>query len=147
MPASDNAVGTNAVTVFVVDDDCLLRELICSRVRVHGFRVIEAATGDQALPVLQAASLDVLVTDISMPGAIDGWVLGERARLMRPEIVVIYVSSGPADAARQVSHSLYLQKPFHPDAVVAAIRHLTSQCTGGGGGDEGNGECEGDPPS
>ena len=91
---------------------------------VHRYRMIVASTGDEALPLLLAGGVDVLITDISMPGTLDGWALAERARLFDPDIPVIYVSSRPTDAARQVSNSLHLRKPFHPDAIVTAIRQL-----------------------
>jgi CheY-like chemotaxis protein len=124
--ASHDSGDTSSVTILVTEDDPWFQELISAKLRAERYRVVEAASGDHALPVLQAGGIDVLVTDIAMPGALDGWALGEQARLMHPTIVVVYVSSRPADAARQVRRSLYLQKPFHPDAIIAAIRHLTS---------------------
>jgi two-component system, response regulator PdtaR len=123
---------TSNLTILVTEDDPWMQELIGAKLRAHRYRVIEAASGDHALPVLQAGGVDVLVTDISMPGTLDGWALGEQARLLHPTIVVVYVSSRPAGAARQVSQSLFLQKPFRPDAIIAAIRHLTSKHGDGG---------------
>jgi two-component system, response regulator PdtaR len=124
--ASHDPVDISSLTILVTEDDPWLQELISAKLRAHRYRVIEAASGDHAVPVLQAGGIDVLVTDIVMPGALDGWALGEQARFMHPTIAVVYVSSRPAVAARQVSHSLYLRKPFHPHALITAIRHLTS---------------------
>ena len=126
MPASNDTIETNAPTTLLAEDDPFLRELISVRLRATGFPVIEAATGEDALPHMEGGGIDVLVTDISMPGAVDGWSLAERARLAHPRIAVVYASGTPADIARQVSHSLYLRKPFHPDAIISAIRQLTS---------------------
>jgi CheY-like chemotaxis protein len=124
--ASHDSGDTTSVTILVAEDDAWVQELISAKLRAHRYGVIEAASGDDALLLLRTGGVDVLVTDISMPGTLDGWALGEQARLVHPTIAVVYVSSRPADAARQVRHSLYLQKPFHPDAIIAAIRHLTS---------------------
>ena len=118
------------LTVLFAEDDPLLRDLISTRLGAERYRVIEATSGDEALPVLQAGGIDVLVTDISMPGALDGWELAEEARRMEPRIAIVYSSSGPVNAARQVSGSLYLRKPYHPDAIVAAIRHVRQHIDG-----------------
>jgi two-component system, response regulator PdtaR len=126
MVSSISSIAIGSLTVLVAEDDAWVQELISAKLRAHRYRVIAAASGDHALAVLQAGGIDVLVTDIAMPGALDGWALGEQARLMHPTLAVVYVSSRPAIAARQVSHSLYLQKPFRPDAIIAAIRHVTS---------------------
>jgi DNA-binding response OmpR family regulator len=124
--ASHDPFNISSLTILVTEDDPWMQEMISAKLRAHRYRVIEAASGDDALLLLRTGGIDVLVTDIAMPGALDGWALGEQARLMHPTLAVVYVSSRPAVAARQVSHSLYLQKPFHPDAIIAAIRHLTS---------------------
>jgi CheY-like chemotaxis protein len=126
MHASRDHTDTTAATILVAEDDPFLRELLGSTLRSHGYHVIEAETGDEAVPLLRAGTFDVLLTDISMPGELDGWSLAEEARLVHPEIAVVYSSSRRADPSRQVSRSLYLRKPYHPDAIVNAIRQLTS---------------------
>ena len=132
MSLPDRKSQTSSQTVLLAEDDPFMCELTSAWLQAHGYRVIESVSGDLALPVLQAGGVDVLVTDIAMPGALDGWALAVRARTLHPQIVVVYLSSRPAIAARQVRHSLYLQKPFHPDAIVAAIRQLTSWRGDGG---------------
>lgn len=126
MSSSDRKSPTSSQTVLVAEDDPFMRELISIMLHTHGFRVIESVSGDHALPLLRVGGIDVLATDICMPGSLDGWSLAVRARSLHPRIVVVYSSTRPAIAARQISHSLYLQKPYHPDALIAAIRHLTS---------------------
>lgn len=125
MHSSKDVTNPAGATILVAEDDPFLRELIVAQLRAHGYRVIEAESGDQALPLLQGGGIDALVTDISMPGELDGWGLAENARLNCPDIAVVYASSGAkADTARQVSGSLYVRKPFHPDAIIEAIRQL-----------------------
>jgi CheY-like chemotaxis protein len=123
----ENDANPSALTILLAEDDPFLREMIGAGLRAHGCLVVEAETGDHALPLLRAGGIDVLLTDISMPGSLDGWSLAEQARLIDPRIVVIYSSSAPRDAERQVSGSLYLRKPYRPSAVIAAIRRLTSR--------------------
>lgn len=116
----------SCLTVLFAEDDPLLRELMCAKLRAQRYRVIEAGSGDEALALLHQGAVDVLLTDISMPGTLDGWSLAEHARTLYPRIAVVYSSSRPADAPRQLLSSLYFRKPYHPDDIVAAIRQLTS---------------------
>jgi len=118
---------SGALTILLTEDDPLLRDLLGSTLRNHGYQVLEAETGDHALPLLHQSCIDVLVADIVMPGELDGWSLSEQARRVHPGIAVVYSSSRPAQTERQVSRSLYLRKPYHPDAVVDAIHQLTSR--------------------
>lgn len=118
---------SGALTILLAEDDPFLRELLGSALRSHRYRVLEAESGDHAVLLLHRGRIDVLVTDILMPGEVDGWALGEQARRVYPGIAVVYSSSRPAVAERQVSRSLYIRKPYHPDAVVSAVRQLTSR--------------------
>jgi CheY-like chemotaxis protein len=130
VPSSDDDTDPKILTVLLAEDDPFLREAIGSGLRAGGFLVREAASGDHALPVLEAGGIDVLVTDIFMPGELDGWSLAERALVIHSDIAVVYISSGPEIAARRIARSLFLRKPFHPDAIVGAIREVASQRDG-----------------
>jgi len=66
----------------------------------------------------------VLVTDIMLPGKVDGWQIAERCRERDPELPVIYATGFSPVAARLVAGSLSLQKPYHPDEIVRAVREL-----------------------
>lgn len=112
------------LNILIVDDDPHVRALIGGKLRASGHDVVEAESGDAALPLLERGGFEVLVTDISMPGALDGWALADRARSIHPRIPVVYVSGGPQDPDRRLELSLYLRKPFHPDELVAAVRQL-----------------------
>lgn len=120
----------STLTILLADDDPFLREALLSSLRACGFRVMEADSGDSALPILWSGGFDVLVTDISMPGELDGWALADRALAVHPDIAVVYISSGPENAARRIARSLYLRKPFHPDAVAGAVRQLAGERNG-----------------
>jgi CheY-like chemotaxis protein len=137
--SSDDGTDPKILTVLLAEDDPFLREAIGSRLQACGFTVIEAASGDHAWRILQTGGIDVLVTDISMPGELDGWSLAERALFIHPDIVVVYMSSGPETAARRIARSLFLRKPFHPDAIVSGIRKVASQR-------DGEGQAEADRP-
>jgi CheY-like chemotaxis protein len=68
---------------------------------------------------------DVLVTDIKLPGQMDGWQIAEQCRERDPELPVIYATGFSPVRARPVPGSLSLRKPFSPDEIVQAVRQLT----------------------
>jgi CheY-like chemotaxis protein len=118
------------LTVLLAEDDPFVRQALGSALQACGFTVMEADSGDHAWPILETGGIDVLVTDISMPGALNGWSLAERALAIQPDIAVVYISSGPENFARRIDRSLFLRKPFHPDAIVSAVRKVASQRAG-----------------
>jgi CheY-like chemotaxis protein len=121
---------SGSLRVLVVDDDALLRELVSARLRAAGYSVIEAASGDEAAALMAGANPDVLVTDIAMPGSMSGWELGERSRLLHPDIPIVYMSSSTPDPARMLTNSRFVQKPCHPDELLLAVDQLVSARSG-----------------
>jgi DNA-binding response OmpR family regulator len=112
--------------VLVVEDDPLIREFVVEALREEGFDVIHAADGEQALAWCGRRAADVLVTDVRLPGKVDGWQIAERCREHHPELPVIYTTGFSPVAPRPVAGSLLLQKPFHPDEIVRAVRQVTA---------------------
>jgi CheY-like chemotaxis protein len=118
-----------AETVLVVEDEVLIRMAISEYLRECGYRVIEAANADEALIVLQepALTIDVVLSDVEMPGSIDGFGLSLWVRQHRQGLEVILVSSPKraADAAADLCESgPMLSKPYEPQIVVEHIRRL-----------------------
>lgn len=112
--------------VLVVEDDPLIREFVVEALREEGFEVIHAANGEQALIWCRRKVADVLITDIKLPGNVDGWQIAERCREHNPGLPVIYATGFSPVAPRPVPGSRVLQKPYHPDQIVEAIREVTS---------------------
>ena len=68
---------------------------------------------------------DVLVTDVKLPGEVDGWQIAERCRERNPALFVIYATGFSPVLARPVSGSLSLHKPYLPEQLVQAVRQVT----------------------
>jgi DNA-binding response OmpR family regulator len=115
------------VRILVVEDDPLIREFVVEALREEGFDVIHAADGEQALAWCGRQAADVLVTDVKLPGKVDGWQIAERCREHNPDLPVIYATGFSPVAPRPVAGGLLLQKPFHPDAIVRAVRQVTTR--------------------
>ena len=110
--------------ILVVEDDSLVRELAVEALREEGYEVIHAANGEQAMAWCKRQIADVLVTDIRLPGEVDGWQIAERCREQDPELRVIYATGFSPVEARPVPGSLTLQKPYLPDRIVEAVRQM-----------------------
>lgn len=114
--------------VLLVEDEPLIRLLLAESLAEEGLRVTEAANGDGAAALIDGPDgFDLLLTDIQMPGDLDGRAVAQHARRRDPDIAVIYMTGrpdvlggggalGPKDAI--------LRKPFTPSEVLAAIRRL-----------------------
>jgi DNA-binding response OmpR family regulator len=115
------------VRILVVEDDPLIREIVVEALREEGYDVIHAANGEEALAWCRRRAADVLFTDIKLPGEVDGWLIAERCRERDPELPVIYATGFSPVAPRPVPDSLSLQKPYHPDEIVKAVREMTTR--------------------
>jgi DNA-binding NtrC family response regulator len=118
-----------AGTVLVVDDEVLVRLVIADYLRDCGFRVIEAAGADEAIVVLKQGTLavDVVFSDIEMPGSMDGFGLAQWTRANRAGVDVILTGSVPraVNAAKDLCESEgTVPKPYEPQTVHDRIRRL-----------------------
>ena len=114
--------------VLVVEDEILIRMVIAEYLRSCGYRVIEAASADEALIVLQHKELevDVVFSDIEMPGSMDGFELSKWLRTNRPNVDVILAGTvaRASDAAADLCDSGPVPKPYEPRIPAERIRQL-----------------------
>ena len=111
--------------VLVVEDEALIRLHISHELRDSGFSVVEAVSGDEALRVLQTGiAVDVVFTDVRMPGVVDGLDLAASVRKEFENTVVIVTSAHlTADAVS----GMFIAKPYRPTHVVATIKQLLAR--------------------
>jgi CheY-like chemotaxis protein len=122
---SDPVEASKRPTILVVEDEVLIRLMISDHLRSDGFAVIEAASADEALKILQSsAPVHLLFTDVRMPGPVDGLALMEHARTMKPDLKII-VTSGHAAAGRlrDIADDFF-SKPYDLARVSARIAVL-----------------------
>ena len=116
-------------TILVVEDEILIRMLIAGYLRDCGFKVIEAANGDEALVVLQQpdVAIDIVFSDVDMPGSLDGFGLAQWIRQNRPGMDVVLAGSparAVSAAANLCESGPTLSKPYEPQIVLDEIRRL-----------------------
>jgi len=117
------------ISVLLVEDEVLISRLVAEWLCERGFAVHEAATADEALSYIDnGGRVDVMFTDINLPGAMNGAELAQRARMRRPELPIVYASGryGSADFAGRVPHSVFVPKPYDPEAVCTLLARLTA---------------------
>ena len=118
------AVNGSAI-VLVVEDESLLREMIAEELRDAGFTVLEAADGESATRILLGSErVDLLFTDIRLPGPLDGWEVAKLGRRARAALPVIYASGYTVDRTGEVEGAIFLHKPYQPSQIVETIRRL-----------------------
>ena len=116
---------------MVVEDEWLVRMEIADALSEAGWNVIELATAAAAVDLLaQDLHIDLLITDVRLPGQLSGWDLAEKYRAARTETVVIYCSGNPPDKARQVPGSTFLVKPCRLDLIFQAVDAATASDAG-----------------
>ena len=127
---ADAAAATGQV-VLVVEDEADLRRLAVVVLRGAGFEVIEAASGPEALHLVEQRTerLDLVLTDIVMPG-MDGYTLARRLRDLRRHLPVAFMSGyvePTAEAHAPGDSSLLLRKPFTPAGLLSHVRQVLAK--------------------
>jgi two-component system cell cycle sensor histidine kinase/response regulator CckA len=126
-PKSVAAQLIGSETVLVVEDQDEVRSFVVKALTEHGYRVLQAAEGNQALMLAERhpGAIDVLLTDVVLPG-MNGRELADRFRIGRPDTKVIYTSGYTQDliAHRGVLHDdiSYIPKPYTADQIAAKVR-------------------------
>jgi signal transduction histidine kinase/DNA-binding response OmpR family regulator len=117
-----------AETILVVEDETVVRDLVAEILSQHGYRVLTAESGVEALKVWaqHEDDIDLVLTDMVMPGGINGRELAERLRKERPAVKIIYTSGySPGMAGKDLGLMEgfnFLPKPYRPAKLTAMIR-------------------------
>lgn len=123
-PGLDRRDAERPIVLFV-EDHPTVRFTVAAHLADAGYEVVEAGSGEEALAHLHGdGRIDALLTDLRLPGSIDGWDIAENARKLRPDLPVIYASAYSYVTPRQVAGSLMLNKPYPPEALIDALDTL-----------------------
>jgi CheY-like chemotaxis protein len=128
---SDQPVPAPPPVVLVVEDDVLIRTVVAAYLRECGFDVVEAGSADEAIRVLQAdIEVDIVFSDVNMPGSLDGFGLAQWLRRERPGLKII-LTSGAARTAKAAGdlceHGPMLAKPYDHAELERHIRTLLAR--------------------
>lgn len=116
-----------AVTILIVEDEAEIRDLVAASLAVEGFEVLCAENADAALRLLdEHPEIDLVFTDIVMPGDHHGYDLARQVRARRPGVKLLYTSGYALGAAlRQtapIEPAALVAKPYRLEQLIGEIR-------------------------
>ncbi|MBI0534726.1 response regulator [Roseomonas sp. KE2513] len=121
--------GTKGETVLVVDDEPTVRMLVIEILEDLGYAAIEASDGRSGLRILQSSMrIDLLISDVGLPGGMNGRQMADAARIGRPELKVLFITGFAENAVvghGQLDHGMHVMtKPFAMQALASRIREI-----------------------
>lgn len=122
------ATETHRSRVLLVEDEFLLCDMLSEVLADHGFEVHAVANARDAIQHLTCGSpCDILLTDINLPGNIDGAALARLARELRPRLPVVYASGSykKLEELDAVPGSIFVPKPYNPDKLCEMLSEMT----------------------
>jgi CheY-like chemotaxis protein len=124
-----NSKPTTIKTVLILDGDVLVRMPVVEYLRECGCRVIEAATTDEAIAILQKTNIpvDVVLSDIDIPGSMNGFGFAQWARSIRPELKILLAGTPGRtvqNAAELGEAGPLLKKPYGHKLVLDRMKRL-----------------------
>ena len=122
-------------TILIVEDESAVRNLLDRVLSSLGYTTRMTGNADEALDVIADSSqhVDILVTDMVLPGALQGDVLAQQARVLRPGLPIIHMSGYTGDAITHAGRLdpgvNFLEKPFRPEALAQMVRRVLDEVT------------------
>jgi PAS domain S-box-containing protein len=119
-------------TILVVDDEETIRSLVAEILQSQGYAAVEAADAASGLAHLRSgAAVDLLVTDVGLPGGMNGRQMAEMARVLRPGLKVLFITGYAEKAALAPGHlqdgMRVLTKPFSIDSLTTEVQRLFAE--------------------
>jgi len=127
-PTTQIVIRGGTETILLVEDEKPVRELVARVLEKHGYKVLQAGAGAEAVELWRPHKdeIHMLLTDLIMPGNMNGRELAETLRMERPDLKVIFTSGYSADIVGKdfkiESDLNFLQKPYHPQTLALAVR-------------------------
>lgn len=119
-------------TILVVEDEDILREVLIDYLIEDGYKVLEAADGEEALELFQSSSVDLVILDIVLP-KVDGWSVCRRIRKNSNIPIIILTARSDEDDSLlgyELGADDYLIKPYSPRVLMAKVKRFLEKYTG-----------------
>jgi signal transduction histidine kinase/DNA-binding response OmpR family regulator len=137
-PQKSSRPAASRGTILVCDDEAAIRTIVATNLEKHGYRVIEADSGEKALALAATNSLQAILLDLNMPGGLSGWETLQRLKDTKETahvpVVVLSVLSPTAgrstDPSRQLIPQGWVQKPFEEERLIGELQRALN--TGNG---------------
>jgi CheY-like chemotaxis protein len=114
--------------ILVVEDEVLIRLALEDDLTNAGYEILPAADVNEAVQVLRSEiELDLLISDIRMPGPMSGIDLARWARAVRPGLPILFISGNLSDVPADLIVDGLIEKPYVPAAVLASVQHVLNR--------------------
>ena len=117
-----------SATILVVDDVHAFRELVVEIIASEGYRVLETDSAEAALEILSEEGIDLVLTDVVMPGGMNGFEVADQALAIDPKLKVLlatgYASGGAAVNRAALNRYPMLRKPYSLEVLAQTLRTL-----------------------
>jgi DNA-binding response OmpR family regulator len=113
--------------VLLVEDEDAVREVLVESLIDEGFSVVQAADGQDALQAFERDGIQLVLTDIHMPGRFDGVAVAEIVRQTEPGMPVVFITGRPDESPRALrigAPTVLVEKPFNLDRLMTVVRSL-----------------------
>jgi CheY-like chemotaxis protein len=127
-PVQDSEPGQAKARILVVEDEVLLRALVAQELRAQGYTVVEAANADEAMAILgSSVRVGLVLTDVEIPGTLDGIALARLVRAAHPMVKVVIVSGLAMDAQTRTFADGCFAKPYDFPRLLGHIKVLLAK--------------------
>jgi CheY-like chemotaxis protein len=128
-------LGSGGKSVLIIDDEPIIRMLVVDALEEMGFECAEAGDGPEGLAILERAErLDLLITDVGLPGGLNGRQVADAARALRPGLRVLFITGYAENAALNHGHiepgMEVLTKPFAVEELARRVTGLLKRDEG-----------------
>src|ERR1700750_3134408 len=125
---------TTMTAILIVEDDVLANEHLEFILQQAGYEVLSATSADEAAELLEdLADVRLIITDINLPGTMNGLKLAAAAKAQRPEIDIIIVTGYSAPESDEIPPgSLFISKPYNARKMIEAVRHFNKRLSRSG---------------
>ncbi len=125
----DRSLQRGQETILVIEDDVLILQQLMAQLTGLGYRVVTASAGSPALDILRARSgIDLLLTDVILPGGMNGRQIADAALVIHPDLKVLFTSGYSENAlmhnGRLASDVNFLGKPYRRSELAAKVREV-----------------------
>ena len=128
---NNSAAAASPPTILVIENDVLIRMAVSAYLRECGFKAIEATGADEATRILETGTrIDVVFSDVSIPGQVNGFGLAQWIRRKRPEIKIVLTSGvkrSAENAGELCEHGPILAKPYEHRDLERRIRVMLAR--------------------
>ena len=113
--------------ILVVDDDVKILRFLRTSLKLSGYEVFTATSGEEALELFKSEKPDIMLLDILMPGMYGFEVLTRLRTVSELPVIAFSAHASTAEEALQLGANDFLAKPFKPDELIERIRSLLNQ--------------------